>query len=109
MVRSVSIPSSPAIFRSCSHARMDRPSGVFVTSQVKMASTVSVVMTMAICIQESCTAKPSCSISFTPPGSSAGIGLTRAPWLTWTKFCSTIDMPMALISGARRNDPRSGR
>ena len=39
----------------------------------------------------------------------ASIGLTLAPWLTWTKFCSVIDMPMALISGASRNEPRSGR
>ena len=44
-----------------------------------------------------------------PPGMNWGIGLTRAPWLTCTKFCSTIDMPIALISGANRNDPRSGR
>ena len=25
------------------------------------------------------------------------------------KFCSTIDMPMAVMSGARRNDSRNGR
>ncbi len=88
---------------------MERPSEVRVTSQVNTASTSSVVTTMATCIQESCTAKPPVSMSCTPPGSSASIGLTLAPWLTWTKFCSTIDMPMALISGASRNEPRSGR
>ena len=88
---------------------MARPSGVRVTSQVKIASTTSVVTTMAICIQDSCTAKPPRSMNWMPPGITGGIGLTRAPWLTWTKFCSVIDMPMALISGASRNEPRSGR
>ena len=57
----------------------------------------------------SCTAKPSARISSTPPATIGSIGFTRAPWLTWTKFCSTMDMPMALISGARRKLPRSGR
>ena len=38
-----------------------------------------------------------------------GIGLLRGPCVTWTKFDRTIDMPMAVISGARRNEPRSGR
>ena len=37
IVRSVSMPSRLAIFRSCSQARIVRPSGVRVTSQVKSA------------------------------------------------------------------------
>ena len=37
----------------------------------------------------------------------ASIGLTRAPWLTWTKFCSVIDMPMALIK--RREAERTSQ
>ena len=64
---------------------------------------------MAICIQEICTRNASVSHTPRPPGTSWVMGLLRAPWLTWTKFCSRIDMPMALISGARRNEPRSGR
>ncbi len=80
-----------------------------MTSQVNTPSSDSVVTTMAICIHDSCTAKPSVVISAMPPGMTAAIGFTRAPWLTCAKFCSTIDMPMALISGASRNEPRSGR
>ena len=99
IVRSVSMPSRLAIFRSCSQARMVRPSGVLVTSQVKMPRMVTVITTMAICIHDSRTAKPPWSMIWMPPGMIASIGLTRAPWLTWTKFCSVIDMPMALISG----------
>ena len=44
-----------------------------------------------------------------PPGTSGAIGFTRAPWLICAKFCSTMDMPMALISGASRKLPRNGR
>ena len=36
-------------------------------------------------------------------------GFTRAPCDTCTKFCRTIDMPIAVMSGASRNEPRSGR
>jgi hypothetical protein len=35
--------------------------------------------------------------------------LLRGPCATWTKFDSTIDMPIAEINGARRNEPRNGR
>ena len=35
--------------------------------------------------------------------------LVARPCTTCTKFMRKIDMPMAEISGARRNDPRSGR
>jgi len=38
-----------------------------------------------------------------------GTGLLRGPWTTWTKFDRKVDMPIAEISGARRNEPRSGR
>jgi hypothetical protein len=38
-----------------------------------------------------------------------GIGLLRGPCVTCTKFDSAIDMPIAVISGASRNDPRKGR
>ena len=44
-----------------------------------------------------------------PPEILGGSGLTLAPWVIWTKFCRKIDMPIAEISGARRNEPRSGR
>ena len=40
---------------------------------------------------------------------SGGIDLLRGPCATWTKFDRKIDMPIAEISGARRNEPRSGR
>ena len=50
MVRSVSMPSRLAIFLSCSQARIARPSGVRVTSQVKTASTPSVTAMISICI-----------------------------------------------------------
>ena len=36
-------------------------------------------------------------------------GLTRAPCTVCTKFCNAIDMPIAVISGASRNDSLSGR
>ena len=80
-----------------------------VTSHVNAARMASVVTTMTICIHDRRAAKPSVSRTVKPPGISASIGLTRAPWLTCTKFCRVMDMPMALISGARRNDPRRGR
>ena len=38
-----------------------------------------------------------------------GTGLLRGPCATCTKFYRKIDMPIAEISGARRNEPRSGR
>ena len=38
-----------------------------------------------------------------------GIGLLRGPCASCTKFDRKIDMPMAEISGASRNDPRRGR
>jgi hypothetical protein len=43
-----------------------------------------------------------------PPVICGGSGLTRAPWVTCTKFCSVIDMPIAVINGASRKEPRSG-
>ena len=43
MVRSMLTPSSDAIFRSCSQARMSRPSRVFATSQEKPTISTSVV------------------------------------------------------------------
>ena len=43
------------------------------------------------------------------PCTMGGIGLLRGPWLTCTKFDRKIDMPIAEISGARRNEPRNGR
>ena len=44
-----------------------------------------------------------------PPGTSGAIGFTFAPCAIWVKFCNTSDMPIALISGASRNEPRNGR
>ncbi len=82
IVRSVSMPSRLAIFRSCSQARMVRPSGVLVTSQVKMPRMVTVITTMASCIQDSATVKFPLVINGMPPGMMALIGFTRAPWLT---------------------------
>jgi hypothetical protein len=38
-----------------------------------------------------------------------GVGLLRAPCTTWTKFDRKIETPIAEISGASRNEPRSGR
>ena len=38
-----------------------------------------------------------------------GIDLLRGPCATCTKFERKIDMPIAEISGASRNEPRSGR
>ena len=49
------------------------------------------------------------SMSGTPPVMIGCSGFTRAPCVICTKFCSTIDMPMAVMSGARRKEPRSGR
>ena len=37
-----------------------------------------------------------------------GIDLLRGPCATCTKLERKIDMPIAEISGARRNEPRSG-
>ena len=42
-------------------------------------------------------------------GISGGTDLLRGPCVTCTKFDRKIDMPIAEISGARRNEPRSGR
>jgi hypothetical protein len=49
------------------------------------------------------------SVTTMPPSSTGGMGLMRAPWVSCTKFCRKIDMPIAEISGASRNEPRSGR
>jgi hypothetical protein len=38
-----------------------------------------------------------------------GAGLFRGPCVTCTRFERKIDMPIAEISGASRNEPRSGR
>ena len=38
-----------------------------------------------------------------------GTGLLRGPCTIWTKLERKVDMPIAEISGARRNEPRSGR
>ena len=37
-----------------------------------------------------------------------GMVLLRGPCTTCTRFDRKIDMPMAEISGASRNEPRSG-
>ena len=37
------------------------------------------------------------------------IGLLRGPCVTWTKLDRNVDMPIAEISGAKRNEPRKGR
>ena len=42
-------------------------------------------------------------------GTSGGIDLLRGPCVTCTKFDKTIDMPIAEINGAKRNEPRNGR
>ena len=44
-----------------------------------------------------------------PPGISETKAFLSAPCAFCAEFCSTIDMPMAEISGASRNEPRSGR
>ncbi len=41
--------------------------------------------------------------------SMGGTGLLRGPCATCTKFDRKIDMPIAEMSGARRNDPANGR
>ena len=41
--------------------------------------------------------------------SMGGTGLLRGPCTTCTKFDRKIDMPIAEMSGARRNDPANGR
>ena len=109
MVRLTSMPSSEVIFISCSQARIARPSEVFVTSQVNSANSDIVTTVITICIQESCTTKPFSSKILNPPGISSGKFLSRAPWATWAKFCNAMDMPIAEISGAKRNEPRNGR
>src|SRR5215472_4312869 len=38
-----------------------------------------------------------------------GMDLLRGPCVTCTKFDKKIDMPIAEISGASRNEPRNGR
>jgi hypothetical protein len=43
------------------------------------------------------------------PCTIGGIDLLRGPCVTWTKFDRKIDMPMAEINGASRNEPRKGR
>src|SRR4029077_11203185 len=43
------------------------------------------------------------------PCTSGGIDLLRGPCVTCTKFDKTIDIPIAEISGANRNEPRNGR
>ena len=58
MVRSTSTPSRAAMVWSCSQARMSRPSRVRATSQVKIASSTTVVITTTICTLESLTIKP---------------------------------------------------
>ena len=39
----------------------------------------------------------------------SGTGLLRGPCVTCTRLDRKIDMPMAEMSGARRNEPRKGR
>ena len=105
MVRSTSMPSSAAILRSCSQARWARPSDVLLTRYQKSVSRTAVTTTMMICFSEIDDAERRCR----PCETIGGIGLLRGPCVTWTKFDSAIDMPIAVISGARRNEPRSGR
>ena len=64
---------------------------------------------IATCIHCSRTVNPVTSVSSViPPGIAGGIGFTFAPWLNCAKFCNTIDIPIALISGASRKLPRNG-
>ena len=79
-----------------------------MTSQNTPIST-TVVTTMRIWMLERFTAKPSSLKIWYPPVTTGGSGLTRAPWATWMKFCKMMDMPMAVMRGASRNDSRSGR
>jgi hypothetical protein len=48
MVRSISTPSNEAIFKSCSQARMSRPSRVLATSQENATIRSNVVATTMI-------------------------------------------------------------
>ena len=80
MVRSTSTPSSDAIFRSCSQARMSRPSGVLAISHEKPAISTSVTSTMMIWMLEmshveAVARRSACE----PPVMIGGSGLTRAP------------------------------
>jgi hypothetical protein len=58
-------------------------------------------------LTETVTVAPSNSTK--PPRTTGSSGFTRAPWLTCTRFCRKMLMPIAEISGARRKEPRSGR
>jgi hypothetical protein len=71
----------------------------------KIVSKTAVTAMMMICFKEMVIAPKMVDRSVT----SGGIGLLRGPCVTWMKFDSTIDMPIAVISGARRNEPRNGR
>ena len=94
---------------SCSQARWARPRAVRAMSSENAVISTTVVRMMMIWMFESWTAKPPVSLSVKPPVMIGGRGLTRAPWTIWTRFWRTIDMPIAVISGASRNEPRSGR
>ena len=78
-------------------------------SQVKPAISATVTTTIRICEYETRAVKPSIVSRSIPPTIIGGIGLTRAPCVSWTMFCRKIDMPIAEMSGARRVEPRNGR
>ena len=94
--------------RSCSQARWARPSLVFCTSAQKATSSTAVTTKMRNCFSEIVTVPPPSGMVITSL-SMGGTGLLRGPCATCTKFDRKIDMPMAEISGASRNEPASGR
>src|SRR5215467_14745914 len=64
---------------------------------------------MMSCLWDSVTGKSLLLDKTNSPCTSGGMDLLRGPWVTCTKFESVIDMPIAEISGAKRNEPRKGR
>ena len=80
IVRSTSTPSSDAIFRSCSQARMCAAEPRLATSQEKPAISTSVVTTTMIWTAwTAATSKASLAHQRVAAVISGGSGLTRAP------------------------------
>ena len=98
---------------SCSQERWARPSEVRVMIAVKTAMSTSVVMMMKICMFDRRTMNSPWSLARSmmtwPPVTMGCSGFGRPSCAMRTYSCSTMDMPMAEIRGARRKDPRRGR
>ena len=63
---------------------------------------------ISTCFSDSVTEPPPTGIEITLL-SRGGTGLLRGPCTTCTKFDRNTDMPIAEMSGARRNEPARGR